>query len=197
MNKLIKGSIAGAAGVALLLGGAGTFALWNSTADIDGATITAGTLTVATSNGVWTDQTSATNAIDITDYEIVPGDTLTYTTEVLVNAIGDNLNATLSVDQRSIRPAGGPNDAADVALAEYLTAHTTLLVTSHGNISSEAAGVGPSMNLTPDDGDNTYSVTVTIAFPAEVANRNDDLAKTGAVILDEFGVTLAQFIPGS
>jgi hypothetical protein len=84
-----------------------------------------------------------------------------------------------------------------VALAEYLTAHTTLLVTSHGNISSEAAGVGPSMNLTPDDGDNTYSVTVTIAFPAEVANRNDDLAKTGAVILDEFGVTLAQFIPGS
>lgn len=197
MNKLIKGSIAGAAGVALLLGGAGTFALWNSEADIDAATITAGTLTVATSNGVWTDQTSATNAIDITDYEIVPGDTLTYTTEVLVNAIGDNLNATLSVDQRSIRPAGGPNDAADVALAEYLTAHTTLLVTSHGNISSEAAGVGPSMNLTPDDGDNTYSVTVTIAFPAEVANRNDDLAKTGAVILDEFGVTLAQFIPGS
>lgn len=197
MNKLIMGSIAGAAGVALLLGGAGTFALWNSEADIDAATITAGTLTVATSNGVWTDQTSATNAIDITDYEIVPGDTLTYTTEVLFNAIGDNLNATLSVDQRSIRPAGGLNDAADVALAEYLTAHTTLLVTSHGNISSEAAGVGPSMNLTPDDGDNTYSVTVTIAFPAEVANRNDDLAKTGAVILDEFGVTLAQFIPGS
>ena len=34
MNKLVKGSIAGAAGIALLLGGAGTLALWNADAYI-------------------------------------------------------------------------------------------------------------------------------------------------------------------
>ena len=52
---MLKGSIAGAAGVALLLGGAGTFALWNGDAAIAGATITAGTLTVEASEGTWSD----------------------------------------------------------------------------------------------------------------------------------------------
>jgi alternate signal-mediated exported protein len=196
MNKVLKGSIAGAAGVALLLGGAGTFALWNSTAGIDGAVITAGALTVATANGVWTDQTSSTQAIDLEKYDIVPGDTLTYNTEVLVNAVGDNLNATLSVDKRSILPVS-LTDTADVALAEYLIDNTTLVVTSASTESglAEVNGVGPSIDLTPADGDNTYLVSVTVTFPETVPNRDDDLAKTGVVSFEEFGVTLAQFIP--
>ena len=196
MNKVLKGSIAGAAGVALLLGGAGTFALWNSTAGIDGAVITAGALTVATTNGVWTDQTSSTQAIDLEKYDIVPGDTLTYNTEVLVNAVGDNLNATLSVDKRSILPVS-LTDTADVALAEYLIDNTTLVVTSASTESglAEVNGVGPSIDLTPADGDNTYVVSVTVTFPETVPNRDDDLAKTGVVSFEEFGVTLAQFIP--
>ena len=43
MNKLVKGSIAGAAGIALLLGGAGTFALWNADATRCGRRHHAGT----------------------------------------------------------------------------------------------------------------------------------------------------------
>ena len=46
MNKLLKGSIAGAAGIALLLGGAGTFALWNDTAAASGGTVQSGNLSV-------------------------------------------------------------------------------------------------------------------------------------------------------
>ena len=55
MNKLLKGAIAGAAGVALLLGGAGTFALWNSSATVTGGNIDAGNLHVADSGtaGTW------------------------------------------------------------------------------------------------------------------------------------------------
>ena len=44
MNKTFSGSIAGAAGIALLLGGAGTFAQWNSSAAVAGTSITAGVL---------------------------------------------------------------------------------------------------------------------------------------------------------
>ncbi len=38
MNKMIKGSIAGATGVALLMGGFGTYALWSDSEDLPDAT---------------------------------------------------------------------------------------------------------------------------------------------------------------
>ena len=54
MNKLTKGAIATAAGIALLLGGAGTFALWNGQTTIAGGTISTGTLAIAsTGSPVW------------------------------------------------------------------------------------------------------------------------------------------------
>src|SRR5690606_22161335 len=67
MNKLLKGSIAGAAGIALLLGGAGTLAYWNSSADLGGGTVNSGTLTIA-NNGAATVTGPTT---------IVPGDSVT------------------------------------------------------------------------------------------------------------------------
>jgi alternate signal-mediated exported protein len=86
MNKLVKGSIATAAGIALLMGGAGSLALWNDSTDVDAGTINSGTLTIAsTGDGAW-DETIA---------YIVPGDYLTYTETFEVVAIGDNLDAEL------------------------------------------------------------------------------------------------------
>src|ERR1700710_1730368 len=48
MNKLVKGAVAGAVGVTLLLGGAGTFALWNSTIGVSTGSISTGNLAFGT-----------------------------------------------------------------------------------------------------------------------------------------------------
>ena len=45
MNKFAKGSLAAGAGLVLLLGGAGTLAYWNDSAELEGGTIEAGSMT--------------------------------------------------------------------------------------------------------------------------------------------------------
>ncbi|WP_104178300.1 alternate-type signal peptide domain-containing protein [Cryobacterium sp. Y50] len=117
MNKILTGSVAGAAGIVLLLGGAGTFALWNDTVAIAGATITAGTLTVEAEEGAWADQDDDAIA-SIDDYLIVPGDTLTYETVLNVDAEGDNIQAQIVIDHGSII---SDDVEADLALEELLT----------------------------------------------------------------------------
>jgi len=94
MNKLMKGAVAGAAGIALLLGGAGTFAVWNATASIEGATIKSGNLAItANSAGVWQD---GSTPVDLATYKIIPGKVLTYTQTLDVVADGNDLTATLT-----------------------------------------------------------------------------------------------------
>lgn len=192
MNKLLKGSIAGAAGVALLLGGAGTFALWNAEAPIQGGTITAGTLEVLAGEGVWADQFGA---VEIGEYLIVPGDTLTYKTSVSVEAAGDNLKAVLSVEDRTFTAATG---AAGTALATFMKENTTLTVTNPTAkvplvIQPRIGNDGPSYTLTPANGLNKYEVEVTLTFPSGVSGA-ENAAMNGAVSLNEFGVTLEQVL---
>lgn len=99
MNKATRGAIAaGAAGV-LLLGGAGTFALWEDTDSVDPASISTGVLTMAVGAGTWYDATAGTTGTitNIADFDIVPGDTITYTTPVTITAEGDNLDGEFKI----------------------------------------------------------------------------------------------------
>jgi alternate signal-mediated exported protein len=97
MNKAMKGAIAaGAAGI-LLLGGAGTFALWSDSQDIDAGTVSTGQLSLTAATGTWTETDSETPIPNIATYQIVPGDSLTYTTVVTIKAEGENLKARLTV----------------------------------------------------------------------------------------------------
>ena len=184
MNKILTGSIAGAAGIVLLLGGAGTFALWNDTVAIAGATITAGTLTVETGTSTWSDQNDVTiESID--DYRIVPGDTLTYETVLNVDAVGDNIQAQIVVDQGSII---SDDVEANVALEELLKKETTVEVVDGSGVGA-SVGVGRTgFDLTA--GEHELLVTVTIAFPEDAAD--DDDAKTGAVYLSGLAAILSQ-----
>ncbi|WP_241984501.1 alternate-type signal peptide domain-containing protein [Cryobacterium sp. Hb1] len=182
---MLKGSIAGAAGVALLLGGAGTFALWNGDAAIAGATITAGTLTVEASEGTWSD---GAGPIDPTEYFIVPGDTLTYATALTVNAQGDNLQANLNVPEGSIAASDGTAEQ-DVALNAALKVTTTLTTDVDGVAVESPAADGP-FAVNASDGTQEYLVTVTVHFPSDV--EGDDDAQAGSVDLSEFDVTLTQ-----
>ena len=183
MNKLIKGAIAGAAGLTLLMGGAGTFALWNASAAVSGGTIIAGDLDIVSlADGVWT---NGTTDIAIADYRIVPGDTLTYTETLAVTATGDNIAAQAGVDLASISPRYAEAEA-DIALAAFLSKNTSVVGTVEG---------APLTGSTFSDGNaKDVTMTVTIVFPSGVAGT-EDAAKLGSVTLNDIGVTLTQVAP--
>lgn len=178
MNKLAKSSIAVTAGIALLMGGAGSLAFWNDTIDA-GTTgsISAGTLSLSNATaGTWTDQNG--NALDITSFRAVPGDVLTYTTTIDVTAIGDNLTGTIGIGTASIAPATA--GAADTELAALLTESATFTVNGSAVNTFTATG-------TPQPVD----VTVTISWPSGNP-ATDNLAKLGSVSLADFAITATQ-----
>jgi alternate signal-mediated exported protein len=119
MNRLFKGAIASAAGVALLLGGAGTFALWQDTAALrNDAAINAGKLLFDLSEfdghlpyADWTinghdiedDNDNGTTSDEIEAVRFVPGDVVTMTWDrVPVIVDGDFLVAKFGVSLDSL-----------------------------------------------------------------------------------------------
>lgn len=114
----VKGTVAAAAGVAVLLGGMGTFALWNVDGAIGVGQTRTGTLTATFGDAVaWEDLTTgAANPIeDVAAFRMVPGDVVVGTTSVTVTATGENLlvDAGLDVGEGAL--------PADVAATVVLT----------------------------------------------------------------------------
>ena len=188
MNKFVKSGIATAAGVALLMGGAGTLAYWNDTASIGGSdTITAGKLNIVgdTLTGTWTDGDD--NAIaNIANYRIVPGDTVRYSTTMHVEVVGNTLQVQLSIAGGTVTGTGGP---AGTSLADWINGDPS-------NISIVASGAGVSA-VTP----GVYAVTsaataieveVTIHFPKDPNPGTENDTMTGSVNLSSVVVTLSQ-----
>ena len=153
MNKLIKGSIAGAAGVALLLGGAGTFAVWNDTASLDAPAITAGHLQLDTTTaGKWTKNGAP---IDAATYRVIPGTTLVYTQTLTVNAEGEGLRARLT--HSPLTEAGALASFVDSKLEVFPGTATT----------ADADGI-----LDFNTGISTVDVKVTVVFPSTVSGQD-------------------------
>jgi alternate signal-mediated exported protein len=127
-SRRVKGVIAGAAGVALLLGGS-TFALWSATGSMTGSgSIKVGTMTIAADQNkasvydVSTDRTGpdlievpvlgvpgqdVTAAAQGGSLEIVPGDTLAAVYPFTFNVKGDNLVAKMQLTTGSNAIAWG------------------------------------------------------------------------------------------
>lgn len=83
MNKLVKGSLAAAAGITLLMGGAGSLALWNDSSTAAAGSVATGELNiVSNADGAWTNELALW----------VPGDEETYTESFDIEAAGDNLS---------------------------------------------------------------------------------------------------------
>jgi alternate signal-mediated exported protein len=189
MNKILKGTIAGAAGITLLLGGASTFALWNSSASASGGTIVAGDLAVnaGSTAATWSINGGSPRA-DLTGFVAVPGDVITYTKVMSITAKGDDLRANLTVDPASIKPVSS-KAPADVALATYLTSNAVLTATGTG-ISSGSAPY----TITADAAGVTHDVTVsvTITFPKSTTPGFENDTQLGSVNLEALAVTLTQ-----
>ncbi len=190
MNKLTKGAIAGAAGIALLLGGAGSFALWNGNASINASQIQSGTLTIAANGtGTWqnTPNGGSAGTVTIASFRAVPGDTLTFTQQLNITAIGDNLSAALTVDPASI-VASATNPTASAALKAALLAGMQVVVTTPPTgITSAGANT---YTVTGATGTKTITVTVTLPFPRGTAG--DNTTQAGAVDLTGLKFTLTQ-----
>lgn len=170
MNKLVKGAVAGAAGIALLIGGAGTFALWNSSATVSAGSITAGTLALsANSDGVWK---NGSTTIDPATYKIVPGTTLVYTQTLAINATGDGLTAGLTYSGMT---GSGTLDSAVTK---------TLAVTSTSpNVTVSGSTVTVVSAATPA----TVKVTFTVSLPSSATT-----GQGGTLNLSALTFTLAQ-----
>ena len=200
MSKLTKATIAGAAGVALLLGGAGTFATWNATAPISGGTIVAGSLLVGTpAAGTWSVTHLAAGsgtvygssaATTLASYKASPGDKLTYTTTVPITVSGTNLVATLALAPGAIA-ASAPGSAANTALAGFLTLNTIVAMSGTG-----ITGTAPSyvINGGPTGTNNAIvnaTVTATITFSSGTAST-ENTSMLGSVDLSGMAISLVQ-----
>ena len=187
MNKLAKAAIATAVGTALLLGGAGTLATWNSSTTIIGGTIVAGNLSITDGGtGVWK---SGSTTINLSTYKIVPGDTLTYTDTVNVVATGNNLQATLALAGGSI--AASSTAPADAALAAALTSSAVVTASGAGIVAGTGANAGTYTITAATYVPSTITVNVTITFPSGTAGSNNS-SMLGSVNLSNMAVSLTQ-----
>jgi len=176
MTKKTKALAAAGAGAAVLLASGATFALWNTTTDIEDAGITTGNLTIEVSEVTWEDisdvvvfprgSSTLVARADLPEGTVlnwnpsedllVPGDTVTASVEVTPGIEGTNLVAELTVGT-----AGVTSPLENV----IVTPHTGAVL-----------------------GDNVIDITIKF-----LSNNNDvETENTTPISLDGATVTLTQ-----
>ena len=158
MNKMIKGSIAGATGIALLMGGFGTYALWSDSQGLGSGTVQSGTLDIVSVGAAsWADvSTDATSSTWLPTYKMVPGDKVTLTRSVTIDAKGKNLAVDFALTGLPASPYWG---GALSVTATY---------------DGQALTGGVDNNGTPaDTTDDGYKFTKTAATPTQLDGAKD------------------------
>ncbi|WP_309068410.1 alternate-type signal peptide domain-containing protein [Microbacterium sp.] len=194
MNKFAKGSIAAAAGIVLLLGGVGSLAYWNDSADLDGVAVNAGQLELTAAAGSWgADKIGAW----------VPGDEATYETTLSLKTSGDNIAGRITLDTAALEAAVAEQaqDTVTSALPAGVDAADILDQFSF-TFSADTAGAtkpaGSTLTAATDgyafDGAGTYSipVTVTVTFEDDGTANND--AQGAAIDLGDLPFVATQTV---
>ncbi|OZF51739.1 hypothetical protein CH293_14015 [Rhodococcus sp. 14-2470-1b] len=181
MNKATKGAIAAGAAAVLLLGGLGSFALWQDEETVGGGDINSGELNFdPVGAGTWTETSVTPNAdlgSDPSGFLIVPGDVLEYSTDYVVNWAGPNLRASITADFTNV--------IGDPALAAALD--TTVGIEGGADLPNGSIVPLP-LTVSPQ----TITVNVTITFDEDTA---DLIAQNESVSLNDFTLTLDQVRP--
>ena len=181
MKKTTKGTIAIAAAITLLLGGAGSLAYWQESASISASNFSTGELKVAVdTTAVWTvtkyGSSTPTPISDISTFKMVPGDTVTYAVGFTTTAAGTNLKASAAVTGGAV--TGLPT-----------------------GVSSATAVIYDSITVTPASfnvplGTKTGSVKVTITWPWGTAGSDTAAGSMNKTInLASTVVTVTQVAP--
>ncbi|MEZ0580028.1 alternate-type signal peptide domain-containing protein [Nocardioides sp. MH1] len=152
MKKSTKGALAAGAAAFLLLGGAGTLAYWTDDADVDGGTVSSGSIELqnvscATS---WTYSDGSTTGIT-TVSTIVPGDKIVKECTGDLVLVGDHIGATVGISDASLTSLKG--------LEDELTVGASLTAPAGGSVT----------------GAGTYPVTIdiTVDFPYGTVSSPD------------------------
>ncbi|OZC47093.1 MULTISPECIES: alternate-type signal peptide domain-containing protein [Nocardiaceae] len=182
MNKATKGAIAAGAAAVLLLGGLGSYALWQDERTIAGGEINSGELQfVSNAPGAWTETTSGTAiGSDPSGFLIVPGDILTYSSSYTIESAGPNIRATLTADFDEVFA----DDTSDLAAA----LDPEITVTGAGGTVTS----GQIVPLTLTAGSQVVNVTVKLTFDADTT---DLIAQNESVDLNAMTLTLDQVRP--
>ena len=160
MNKVTKGTLAAAAAGALLLGGAGTYAVWSDEEALNAGNVSTGSLTLQATSGGWSYDGGITiwddaDTLGADSPVIVPGDTLTSVYTVAVDTTGDNIEAELAlVGETGTLPTGVD--------AEYVVS-----TTETPDMTAELVEDGAVVNF-PDAADYDFTVKVVLTFSADL-----------------------------
>jgi alternate signal-mediated exported protein len=182
MNRKAKASLAVGAAAILLLGGAGTFAFWQDQTQSGGGTITSGTLALSectpTSGSGWRDVTGGQSVdLDLSEFRIVPGDTLEYSCTSTVTASGTNLSATLAADTSEMF-----SELSDPVLRERLIDTSLTATTSSGKTL-------PNAQVTDQDDGETITIAARLTFDPATTGT---IAQGTSVTLNNVLITLTQ-----
>jgi alternate signal-mediated exported protein len=183
MNKIVTGSTAGAAGIALLMGGHGTFALWSDSADMAGGSITSGQLDIAAGTPVWDDlNTTQANDWDVNTDVLVPGDEISMTQIFDITATGKNLKGTLEFSPPATFDAGGFGTHLEYVV-DVAAPSLTPGPAGNDNLWSFSAPLGV----------QSAAVTATVTYT--FASAADNSTQNATATLGEGMFTLAQATP--
>lgn len=167
-----KGALVGVAGVALLAGGYGTFALWTDTeAAPDGGVVSGNLDIVAGTTTVWDDlSTTAPGDWNNATDHVVPGDEITMTKTFTISSKGKNMKSKLTftpgVVTKGTVAAGGFGD--------YLTVTTA--------VSGLPATTGPANEWTFTTPTAPTVVTVKVTFKFDAAATGQEAQDASASI---------------
>ena len=165
MNKMMKGSIAGATGIALLMGGFGTYAVWSDSENLAENGVQSGQLNIDTSAGTYDDaNTGAADDWTASD-KMVPGDTVTYTQAFTVKGDGKNLAGTIKLNTQAMSPNGFAGSGS-------LT-RTVDVVASGAGATSITKDNATEFSFSDPFGTATLTATVTYTFPSSVSGTSD------------------------
>lgn len=198
------GAGAGATALGLAIISTSGFGLWSDSADVDGATITAGQLAVAATGldaqDVSPDRADGPHAItDLGTWRAVPGDVVQLDYALDVALEGDNLVAAL--DYSALTDGFVADGAADhvTVTAELRDAAGNVIAPVNGSYHLQAAGAGqnagqddPGITIVGAALDGTPDVTarITITFSADTPDQVLTTSPLGSV--DGDAVTLTQ-----
>ncbi|MBF4161197.1 alternate-type signal peptide domain-containing protein [Nocardioides acrostichi] len=178
MKSALKATLASGAGVALLLGGAGSLAYWNDTTVAQPGDLVSGTLTLGDSVcGDWT--LDGAQSFDPASDKIVPGDSLTLVCDSTIAIEGKHAAADLSAT------AAG---AVDNLLEDQLTIGATYAIVNSDATTRTPSMDGSTIDLTEADNGKELRATISVGF-ADAA-PNDSKALTAA--LDDITITATQ-----
>ncbi|GAA2003924.1 MULTISPECIES: alternate-type signal peptide domain-containing protein [Nocardioides] len=173
MRTIVKGSLAAGAGVVLLLGGAGTLAVWTDAEDLPGTGSTSGYLDLT---DPVCDPWELDGGAAFTTQLIVPGDELSHRCTFTLDAAGEHLSATFETSDPVVTETN--------ALVDDLVVSTAYTVAGVP-VDPEAGGVAV------QDGDVVTAV-VTVSFPLGSDNASNVPTAGLQATLEDITVTATQ-----